>query len=143
IAVAKAVLDDQVRSFDIPEIAKSGPDRVNVGGDSSGRGQTENPNPSDLRLLLRACRERPRGCRAAEQRDERAPFLIELHAIPHAERGTAPQYTELAAISQRVAGDFRTRRLLARAMAHRTSGRRQRQRSVRGISQAVCAGPQA
>src|SRR5262245_46965348 len=33
-----------------------------------------------------ARRERPRG-RATKQRDEVAPFLIELHAIPHAERG--------------------------------------------------------
>src|SRR5262245_13911723 len=33
--------------------------------------------------LLRARRERPRGCRAAEQRDERAAFqLVELHSTP-------------------------------------------------------------
>jgi hypothetical protein len=33
--------------------------------------------------LLRAHRERPRRCRAAEQRDERATFqLIELHSVP-------------------------------------------------------------
>src|SRR5262245_44031109 len=36
--------------------------------------------------LLRARRERPRG-RAADERDELVPFLIELHAIPHDERG--------------------------------------------------------
>src|SRR5215831_11840291 len=45
IVVAKAILDDQILSFDIPEIAKSGPDRVNVGSGGTGRGQTENPNP--------------------------------------------------------------------------------------------------
>jgi hypothetical protein len=34
--------------------------------------------------LLRACRERPRGRRAAEQRDERATLqFIKLHPIPH------------------------------------------------------------
>jgi hypothetical protein len=38
----------------------------------------------------------------AEQRDEGAPFLVELHTIPHDERGAAPQDIELAAISQRV-----------------------------------------
>ena len=35
------------------------PDRVNVRGRRSGGGQTENPDPSDLRRLLRARRERP------------------------------------------------------------------------------------
>src|SRR5262249_27008884 len=54
--------------------------------------------------LLRARRQRPRGRRAAEQRDERAAFWIELHAIPHDERGAAPQDTELQAISQRATG---------------------------------------
>jgi len=42
--------------------------------------------------LLRPCRERPCGRRAAEQRDELAPFLIELHPIPHAERGRTAGY---------------------------------------------------
>jgi hypothetical protein len=37
--------------------------------------------------LLRARRQRPRRCRAAEDRDELAPVLTELHAIPHDERG--------------------------------------------------------
>jgi hypothetical protein len=46
--------------------------------------------------------ERPRRSRAAEQRDELAPFLIESHALPHAKRGIAPQDIELAVISQRV-----------------------------------------
>jgi hypothetical protein len=36
-------------------------------------------------------RERP-SSRAAEQRDEIAPFLIELHAIPHDERGRTAGY---------------------------------------------------
>lgn len=38
------------------------------------------------------------------ERDEVAPFLIELHAIPHAEQRTAPQDIELAGISQRGPG---------------------------------------
>ena len=36
---------------------------------------------------LRARRERPRRGRAADERYDLAPPLIELHAIPHAERG--------------------------------------------------------
>src|SRR5262249_2529355 len=86
IAVAKAVLDDQVLSFDMAEIAKSRPDRVNVGSDSSGRRQTENPNPSDLRLLLRARRERPRNCRASKQGDE----LASLHSITSSASASSP-----------------------------------------------------
>jgi hypothetical protein len=39
------------------------------------------------RRLLRTRRERPRGYRAAEQRDEVPPVLTELHANPHDERG--------------------------------------------------------
>src|SRR6516162_1825941 len=37
----------------------------------------------DLSRLLRAPRKWPRSSRAAEQRDELAAFLIELHPIPH------------------------------------------------------------
>ncbi len=44
-------------------------------------------NAIDFSGLLRARRERPRGCGAAEQRYEVAPVAIELHAIPHDERG--------------------------------------------------------
>src|SRR5262249_47498456 len=51
IAVTKTVLDDQVFSFDIPEIAKSLPDRVNVGGGSRGRGQARIP----IRAIFVCC----------------------------------------------------------------------------------------
>jgi hypothetical protein len=34
----------------------------------------EEPDGRELRSLLRVCRQRPRGCRAAEQRDELTPF---------------------------------------------------------------------
>ena len=51
--------------------------------------------------LLRARRERPRGCRAAEQCDEFATFqLISLHSVP-ASQGRR-QDIELAMVSQRV-----------------------------------------
>jgi hypothetical protein len=52
-------------------------------------------NTIGLTPLLRARR------RAAEQPDELAPIVIEVHAISH-KAGIAPQDIELAAISQRV-----------------------------------------
>ena len=59
------------------------------------------------RRLLRAYRERPCDCRAAEQRDERASIqLIELHSIPASR--AALQDIELQAISQRACWNFAT-----------------------------------
>src|SRR5215475_12639360 len=46
--------------------------------------QIELENPSHALALLRPRRERPRGCRAAEQRDERAP----LHSITSSARAS-------------------------------------------------------
>src|SRR5262249_41138426 len=66
--------------------------------------------------MLPSRRERPRGQRTAEQRDEVAPLLIELHAIPRDERGPHHKDIELAAISQRVVAVLRTRQLFANAV---------------------------
>jgi hypothetical protein len=53
--------------------------------------------------LLRARRQRPRGSRAAEQRDERAPFyLTELHLTPD-EPGLRRKYIQLMRFGQEVA----------------------------------------
>jgi hypothetical protein len=54
--------------------------------------------PHPLRLLP-TLTHRPSGCRAAEQRDELAPVLTELHAGSPRRAGAAPQDIELAAIS--------------------------------------------
>src|SRR5262249_5894869 len=56
------------------------------------RGGTK-PQPSesrDLARLLRACRERPRGSRAGEQRDELAP----LHSITSSARNKSDVETD-------------------------------------------------
>jgi hypothetical protein len=48
---------------------------------------TQNPNPPHpLALLLRARREGPRGSRAAEQRDELAPFHCPMPPVLPTER---------------------------------------------------------
>jgi hypothetical protein len=43
---------------------------------------TDKADTQHLRLLLRACHERPRGCRAAEHRNEIAPPKLEHAASP-------------------------------------------------------------
>src|SRR5262245_58090141 len=43
-------------------------------------------SPSNLLRLLRTRRERPRGCRAAEQRDELAPFHCPMPRVLATER---------------------------------------------------------
>jgi hypothetical protein len=66
----------------------------------------KNRDPGPGFRLLRARSERPRGRRAAEQRDELASFqLIDLHSVPCASRAELED-TELAQISQRVSRAF-------------------------------------
>jgi hypothetical protein len=56
---------------------------------------------------------------AAEERDELAPFWIELHAIPHAERGPHRSISNWRRSVQRLVELFRTRQLLANAVGVR------------------------
>src|SRR5262245_24995954 len=66
------------------------------------RARPQKADGCQLRLLLRACRERPRCRRAAEQRDEFAtPQLIELHSVPSQGRIAD---IELAEVSQELFG---------------------------------------
>src|SRR5262249_46167883 len=67
------ILDREGAPLDPAEFAQS----LNKGGGpctpGRRRSRSKEPNDRHLRWLLRACRERPHGCRAAEQRDELAP----------------------------------------------------------------------
>jgi hypothetical protein len=73
-----AIFDRDGASFDPAEFAqslhKSGRQLALRGR----RSRTQKPDSRQLARLLRARRERPSGCRTAEQRDELAPF----HAAP-------------------------------------------------------------
>src|SRR5262249_26497200 len=78
-----------------------------------GRVIANEPNGRHFRRLLRASRERPRRSRAAEQRNELAPFyLIELHSVP-ASQGRITGYR---IASDQSAGSWEARReAIARA----------------------------
>jgi hypothetical protein len=96
----RAVFDNDVLALDetcFLQALTEGGHKVRSVSERSVPQETNNRN---CRLLRIYCK-RPHCRGAAEQRDELAPFLIELHAIPHEERG-APQDIELAAISQGV-----------------------------------------
>src|SRR5262249_55402653 len=68
------------------------------------RGRTQEPNGWQLRRLLRARRERPHGCRTAEQRDE-LPSL-QLNCIRPSQAGAGLHDIELARISQVITKRF-------------------------------------
>src|SRR5262249_57544298 len=78
-------LDDEVRAFEVADITHSLAE--NLHEQIRRRGRRQIANTHGLHGLLRACRERPRDRRAAEQCDELAPVqLIELHSVPAANR---------------------------------------------------------
>jgi hypothetical protein len=114
-----AILGRNIATLDPAEFAQS----LHKGADPTAverrRVRAQEPDGRQLRRLLRPRRKRPRRHRTAEQRDELAPVLTELHAIPHAERAPHLQDIELAAISQRLVELFRTRQLLANAVGVR------------------------
>src|SRR5215470_6060498 len=98
VPLRPAVLDGDVRTLDITEVAQTQADSLKPRGKRRWRCHAEESDPRYFARLLRASRERPRR-RAAEQRDELAPFqLIELHSIPSARARS--QDNALAKISQ-------------------------------------------
>ena len=107
-----AILDRDGAALDPAEFAQP----LHKGGDPLApgrrRARAQEPDGRQLARLLRARRERPRRRRAAEQRDELAPFqLIELHRTSRAQAGQ--QDIEFARISQEVLERFATCRPLA------------------------------
>src|SRR5262249_55895237 len=71
----KARLDDEVTAFEVADITHSLAENLHVHIRRRGRRQIANTH--GLHGLLRARRERPCGCRAADERDE----LAALHSI--------------------------------------------------------------
>src|SRR5262245_21346714 len=85
IIVGPTILDRDILTIDVTGLPHAAIECSELLAPGSGRAAVEE---SDNRhRLLRTRRERPSGRRAAEQRDERAPVMIELHAIPDEERG--------------------------------------------------------
>jgi hypothetical protein len=76
--------------------------------------------------LLRPRRERPRGRRAAEERDELPSLqLIEVHPIPHRGGTVFRKNIEAAGISQRVSRTFCERSAgPMSALGHKQTSRR-------------------
>src|SRR5262249_41379534 len=80
VAVGIAPLDRQVLSLVVAEpvhAAQEGRGKRIVTGRARTRARGEETNAPNLARLLGACRERPRQCRAAEERDE----FTSLHSI--------------------------------------------------------------
>src|SRR5262249_46837636 len=73
------------------------------------RGRAQDPDGRQLRRLLRARRERPRGCRTAEQRDELATPDASCHLIPPAEGWCGPTIAQSVATFPKTRRAFRFR----------------------------------
>src|SRR6516164_3452560 len=72
LALCPAIFDRHIAPFGIAVFAHSSPKRTQPGCEHVARASIEEPDHRH-RWLLRARSERPRGRRAAEQRDELAP----------------------------------------------------------------------
>jgi len=84
-----AIFDGYVPAFDVVSLGETAAERIHeMRGFNCRR---ENPDHRHRRLL-RASRERPRGCRAAEQRDEGAPsHFISLTVLSWDQLSCEPQ----------------------------------------------------
>src|SRR4029453_410765 len=80
----KASLEDEVTAFEVADSTHPLPENVHVRVRRGGRRQIA--NTEGLHGLLRARRERPRHCRAAKKRDERAPLHLRGHSITSSAR---------------------------------------------------------
>src|SRR5262245_56779644 len=84
-AVGGAILDGDGLPLDIAEFAQPAPEGIEVGGVGGDRDGLKHADAAELPARLRAGRQRPRGRRPAEQRDERAP----LHSITSSARASS------------------------------------------------------
>src|SRR5262245_11911273 len=73
VPLRPAVLDGDVRTLDITEVAQTQADSPKPRGKRRWRCHAEESDPRYFARLLRASAEWPHRCRAAEQRDELAP----------------------------------------------------------------------
>src|SRR5262249_15109231 len=85
LTVGPAEFGDHVPALDKTAISKPLPERCNHLRAFPGGCHVEKSYHRHCRLL-RACRERPRGCRAANQRDEIAPFHCAIPPVRSTQR---------------------------------------------------------
>src|SRR5207248_7620644 len=85
LALRPAIFDRHILPLDITALSEALPERSHEFGPLGGRGGVKESDHRHRRLL-RARRERPRGCRAAEQRDELAAFELSAHSITSSAR---------------------------------------------------------
>src|SRR6516165_10321825 len=80
-SLGPAVLDRDGTALDPTEFAQSLHERGDPLAGGRARALAHEPDSLQFPRLLRARRERPRGCRAAEQRDEPAAIGFRAHSI--------------------------------------------------------------
>src|SRR5262249_40410751 len=89
LIIRPAIFDRDVPALGEAGGSKSTAEAIDKGRDAAGRGRAENPDRRHGRLL-RACRQRPRGRRASEQRNElAAPHSISSSAPASSGEGTS------------------------------------------------------
>jgi len=90
-----AVLDVDSGALDITKVAQAQAKCLEPQGERRWGRHSKESDPRHLARLLRARRERPRGGRASEQRDELATFqLIKFHSVPTSRGRTAGYRTD-------------------------------------------------
>ncbi len=78
LVVGISLLDCDVATLDPSEFVQPLHESGSPWAPGRSRGRAQQPDGWQLTRLLRACRERPRGRRAAEQRNELPPEALKL-----------------------------------------------------------------
>src|SRR6516162_9325589 len=74
LSFRKSILDGNILPNNVSQVAQAPLEGVSAGYHRGARVDAQKSNRDFIGCLLRARRERPRGCRAAEKRNEFAPF---------------------------------------------------------------------